>query len=98
MYDSTGNFCPDMYVDQLDPIRYVARRALAETFGHMLYALAWPCGVERVRQIVVLGDGAVWIWGVVAEHLPHAVQIVAIWHAHEHVWKVAHVAFERGSP
>ena len=48
--------------------------------------------------MVVLGDGAVWIWNLAAEHFPHATQIVAIWHAREQVGNVAHAVFARGSP
>lgn len=54
-------------------------------------------GIECARQVVVLGDGAAWIWRLVAEHFPQAVQIVDLWHARQHIWKVAHAAFERGS-
>jgi hypothetical protein len=48
--------------------------------------------------VVVLGDGAAWIWRLVAEHFPQAVQIVDLWHAREHVWKVARSVFGRGHP
>jgi hypothetical protein len=41
----------------------------------------------------VLGDGAVWIWKLVAEHFPDAVQIVDLYHAEEHVWEVAHAVY-----
>jgi hypothetical protein len=34
---------------------------------------------------------------LVAEHFPGAVQIVDLWHAREHVWKVAHAVFGRGT-
>ncbi len=80
------------------PIHYVARRTRAEPFGQHLYALAQQCGIERAREVVVLGDGAAWIWRLVAEHFPGAVQIVDLWHAREHVWKVAHAVFGRGTP
>lgn len=89
---------PDVFVDEAGPIRYVARRTSAENFGPLLYALAVTCGVQRARQVVVLGDGALWIWRLVAEHFPSAVQIVDLWHAREHVWKVAHALFGRATP
>ena len=47
---------------------------------------------------MVLGDGATWIWRLVAEHFPEAVQIVDIWHAREHVWKVARTVFGPNTP
>jgi hypothetical protein len=45
------------------------------------------------NRVVVLGDGALWIWKLVAEHFPDAVQIVDLYHAKEHVWEVAHAVF-----
>ena len=89
---------PGVFVDEAGPIRYVARRTSAENFGPLLYALAVTCGVQRARQVVVLGDGALWIWHLVAEHFPSAVQIVDLWHAREHIWKVAHAVFGRATP
>ncbi len=63
----------------------------------MLYALAQQSGLSRAKQVVVLGDGAPWIWKLVAEHFPGAVQIVDLYHAQQHVWEVAHAVFERSS-
>ncbi len=67
-------------VDEAGPLDSVARRTTAETFGHSLSALAQPCGVERARQVVVLGDGAHWIWRLAQEHFPQAVEMVDIWY------------------
>jgi hypothetical protein len=95
---SRSELAPGTFVDGAHPIHYLARRSRAETFGQHLYALAQQCGIERAREVVVLGDGAAWIWRLVAEHFPGAVQIVDLWHAREHVWKVAHAVFGRGTP
>ncbi len=76
----------------------MARRSKAEDFGKLLYALAVRSGLQRARQLVVLGDGAVWIWHLAADHFPQAVQIVDIWHAREHVWKVARAVFGPNTP
>jgi hypothetical protein len=53
---------PGVFVDQASKKRYVARRCKAEEFGKLLYQLALTCGLQQARQLVVLGDGAVWIW------------------------------------
>ena len=37
-------------------------------------------------RVVVMGDGAPWIWNLVAEHFPEAVEIVDFYHAAEHLW------------
>jgi hypothetical protein len=78
-------------------MRYVARRTAAESFGPLLYALAVQSGLSRAQQVVVLGDGAPWIWKLVAQHFPEAIQIVDLYHAQEHVWEVAHAVFGPGS-
>lgn len=43
-------------------MRYVARRTAKGGFGPLLSALAEATGLSRAQQVVVLGDGAVWIW------------------------------------
>ncbi len=52
---------------------------------------------SKRSRVVVLGDGAPWIWNLVAEHFPGAVQIVDLYHAKEHVWDVAHAVFGRAT-
>ena len=39
--------------------------------------------------MVVLGDGATWIWNICQEHFPGAIQIVDLHHAKQHLWAVA---------
>ena len=93
-----SGLAPGVFVDQAGPKHYVARRTKAEDFGKLLYNLAVTHGLERAHQLVALGDGAAWIWHLVAEHFPGAVQIVDLWHAKEHVWKVARAVFGPPTP
>jgi hypothetical protein len=88
-----------VYVDTPAPdsLRYVARRTAKGGFAWLLYQLALQAGLEQAQQVVVLGDGAPWIWNLVAEHFPGAVQILDLYHAKEHVWDVAHAVFGRGT-
>ena len=88
-----------VYVDTpaADSLRYVARRTAKGGFAWLLYDLALQCGLEQAQQVVVLGDGAPWIWHQASEHFPGAVQIVDLYHAKEHVWDVAHTVFGRGT-
>ena len=55
---------PGVYVDTPAPesMRYVARRTAKGGFAWLLYHLAMQCGLEQALQVVVLGDGAPWIW------------------------------------
>lgn len=64
---------------------YVGAIEPAEAFGPRIYAEAVRRGVARAAQVIVLGDGAVWIWGIAAEHFPGALQIVDLYHAREHL-------------
>jgi hypothetical protein len=79
------------------PITYVAGLLTAADFGVQLYAEAMRRGVERARQVVILGDGAQWIWRLAEEHFPGAIQILDFWHASQHVWKVAQAVWGEGS-
>jgi hypothetical protein len=71
----------------------VARRTAKGGFDWVLSHLAVECGLEQAEQVVVLGDGAPWIWHLAAEPFPGTVQIVDLSHAKEQVWEVAHAVF-----
>lgn len=90
-----SELAPEVYVDTPAPgsMRYVARRTAKGGFDWLLYQLAVQGGLQQAQQVVVLGDGAPWIWNLAAEHFPGAVQIVDLYHAKEHVWDVAHAVF-----
>jgi len=84
---------PGVLIDVPGPKQYVARRTTADDFGPRLYTLARQAGLLRAQQVVILGDGAKWIWKLAEEQFPGAVQIVDEYHAREHVWDVARAAF-----
>lgn len=88
-----------VYVDTPEPdsLRYVARRTAKGGFDWLLYQLALDGGLEQAQQVVIIGDGAPWIWHLAAEHFPGAVEIVDLYHAKEHVWDVAHAVFGPGT-
>jgi len=47
-----------------------------------------------LRLVVVLGDGAHWIWDLAAEQFgPERTEIVDYYHATEHVWTVARALY-----
>lgn len=84
---------PGVFVDTPGPIQYTARRTTIEDFATRIYTLAHHAGLPRATQVVVLGDGAKWIWRLAEEQFPGAVQIVDEYHARQHVWNVARAAF-----
>lgn len=79
------------------PITYVAGRVEAAAFGVQVYAEAVRRGLEQAKEVVVLGDGAHWIWELAEEHFPKAVQILDFWHASEWIWKVGRAVWGEGS-
>ena len=76
-----------------DSTTYTGGIESAEEFGRRLYAQAYGRGWSRALQKVVMGDGAEWIWNLVALHFPDALQIVDLYHARQHLWEVARRLF-----
>lgn len=64
-----------------------------DTLGPRLFTEAVRRGFEQARRVVVLGDGAVWIWNLASEHFPGAIQIVDYYHAHEHLSGIGRLVF-----
>ena len=75
-----------------DSSTYLATFEPADRFGVLVAAEARRRGIERIRQPVVLGDGAVWIWNLAGQHFPAATQIVDLYHAREHLHDLANLA------
>lgn len=75
---------------QRDPssCTYLSAFADATDFGKELYDEACKHGYTRARTVVFLGDGAEWIWNMVADRFQDAVQIVDFFHACEHLHKL----------
>ncbi len=71
---------------------YLATFEPAARFGQLAEAEARRRGSDHIRQLVVLGDGAVWIWNLADELFPAATQIVDLYHAREHVHDLATLA------
>ena len=72
-----------------DSTTYVAAIESAEEFGLRLYSEAWRRGWSRAAKQVALGDGAPWIWNLVSQHFPGAIQVVDLYHARQHLWELS---------
>jgi hypothetical protein len=72
-----------------DSTTYAGAIESAEEFGRRIYGEAWGRGWSRALKKVVIGDGAEWIWNLVALHFSDAMQIVDLYHARQHLWEVA---------
>ena len=78
--------------------RYVARQEEAGAFGQRVYVEALKAGLAITPEVVVLGDGADWIWKLADEHFHGATEILDYYHAAEHLWKLAAVLYGQESP
>jgi len=76
-----------------DSTTYVGAIENAEEFGPRIYAEAARRGVEWAGKVVVLGDGAIWIWNLAEEHFYGAIQIVDLYHAREHLWSIGKLLY-----
>jgi hypothetical protein len=90
--------------DKGNPLRdegsttYFGAIECAENFGRRLYAHALSRGVSVAREVVIIGDGAKWIWNLADLHFAGATQIVDMFHAKEHIASLVRTALpEDGS-
>lgn len=67
--------------------RYAVRFESAEQFKAFVWSLAVQCGLESAVEVVLLGDGAAWIWEHVASVLGERTICITDWyHVMEHLW------------
>lgn len=76
-----------------DSTTYVASFSPAKDFGPLIRAEAVRRGMGLASKVVLLGDGAAWIWEIARTCFPFAVQIVDFFHACEHLTALTGVLF-----
>ena len=78
-------------------LRYVASREAAPDFGEQWAKLATQSGIYAEEtleeEVVVIGDGAAWIWNLADQYFPGAVEIVDYMHAKSHLYDAAKSVF-----
>src|ERR1041385_3056647 len=72
---------------------YTATLGSVEHFEPLLGTLAHRNGHHQAKEMVVVADGAPWIWNVAGRQFPKAVQIIDFWHVCEHLSAVADARF-----
>lgn len=77
---------PEIRAEQ---ISYVTGQTAAQQFGWQVWCEAARRGVLQAEEVVILADGAHWIWNVAETHFPGATQIVDWYHASQYVWNAA---------
>lgn len=76
---------------------YVATRKGLDSFGRQLDAEALQRGVLKAEMVLVLADGAVWIWNLADDRFKGATQRVDLHHVQEHLWDLAHELHGHGT-
>jgi Uncharacterised protein family (UPF0236) len=76
---------------------YVATLGGVALFEGLLATQAHYSGQHAAREVVVLGDGAPWIWLMFARLCPGALQILDFYHACEHLGTLAEAMFGAGT-
>lgn len=77
----------------------ITRKGCVATLGNivsftpLMVWLARQWGADQARELVVLGDGAAWIWKLAQRFFPQAVQILDYWHVLERLFTVAEARF-----
>ncbi|HVI72135.1 MAG TPA: ISKra4 family transposase [Pyrinomonadaceae bacterium] len=64
-----------------------------EGLKSQLWAEAMRHGLASAARVLVLADGAVWIWNLVADRFEKAVQRLDLYHGKEHLWSVARTLY-----
>lgn len=80
-------------VREEDSTTYVGAIETAEAFGKRIYAEAVRRGMREAETVIILGDGAKWIWGIAEEHFYGTIQIVDLYHAREHLAKLSKLVY-----
>ena len=88
---------PDALLLRAREASFVGDFADPQAFGQALWCEAARRGVLGATEVVVIGDGAHWIWNLAAEHFPEALQIVDWYHATQYLWQVANAAYGEGT-
>lgn len=68
----------------------VMTRGGIDALKQQLWAEAMRHGLGQAKEVLVIADGAVWIWNLVEDRFAGARQRLDPWHALQHLWAVAH--------
>ena len=67
------------------------------TFQALFAEVYRHAGGDRAAEVIVLADGARWIWSRVEDLVPHAVQILDFSHAKQYLWAAGKLIYGESS-
>jgi hypothetical protein len=68
----------------------VMTRGGVEALREQLFAEAQRHGLAQAAKVLVIADGALWIWNLTGDRFAQAQQRLDYYHASQHLWAVAH--------
>ena len=68
----------------------VMTRGGVDDLREQLYAEAQRHGLAQADKVLVIADGALWIWNLTGDRFGQAHQRLDYYHASQHLWAVAH--------
>ncbi len=74
-----------------------ATRLGIEALSAQLYREALAHGLGQAQLVLVIADGALWIWNLAKDRFPGARQRLDLFHAEEHLWAAAHDLYGKGT-
>lgn len=74
-------------------LRYYVDFLPASAFSDLVWATGFEQKADMAQELVFVADGAEWIWNIVQQHYPQAVQIVDWYHACAYIAPVARVVY-----
>jgi hypothetical protein len=77
---------------------YIATRRGIDSFQRQLYAEALQRGLLAAETVLILADGAIWIWNLAEDRFKGAKQRVDLHHVQEHLWDLAAELHGKGTP
>jgi hypothetical protein len=71
----------------------VMTRGGIDALREQLFAECLRHGVGKAAEVLVIADGAMWIWNLVQDRFAQATQRLDFYHASQHLWAVAHALY-----
>jgi len=65
----------------------------ASAFSNLVWAWGFAQKADMAKELIFVADGAEWIWNIVEQHYPQAVQIVDWYHACAYIAPIAKAAY-----
>ncbi len=99
IYETETKSQPDGRADiRAVHVTYVVSFEDASTFARHVYVEAARRGLHHAKEVIVLGDGAEWIWKHIATFCDDLLEVVDFYHASEHVWAAGQILYGEGTP